>query len=156
VLLGLLSGLLLLLEWLNMSQSSPCHLHQLLLPGVDSLLDNIDELLDDADAAAQQRADPSTAAGRAALLARRLPAPQPKPQGAVHPGSTPAEAAAAGGRFLAYNQLGCVVSKAVDDHHVVEVSGTVRMSNNACLLEDFEDVAGAAGGLLKRSCGAKL
>jgi hypothetical protein len=43
----------------------------------------------------------------------------------VHPGSTPAATAAAagGGRFLAYNQLGCVVSKAVDDHHVVEVRG---------------------------------
>jgi hypothetical protein len=88
-------------------------------------LDDLDDLLDELDAeagaAAQQRADPTTAAGRAALLARRLPAPKPQPQGPVHAGSTPAEAGGAGGRFLAYNQLGCVVSKAVDDHHVVEV-----------------------------------
>jgi hypothetical protein len=106
-----------------------------LSPGVGSLLDNIDDLLDDLDTAAaggaaQQRPDPSTAASRAALLARRLPAAAPKPkppQGPVHPGSTPAEAAACGGRFLAYNQLGCVVSKAVDDHHVVEVRHSVAV-----------------------------
>jgi len=31
---------------------------------------------------------------------------------------------AAASRFLAYNQLGCIISKEVDDHHVIEVRAT--------------------------------
>jgi uncharacterized membrane protein YgcG len=73
------------------------------------------------------------------LTALALPKPK-KPQRPIQPGSTPASSSSSGGgaggdrdggsssgsggaRFLAYNRLGCVVSKAVDDHHVVEVCG---------------------------------
>lgn len=54
----------------------------------------------------------------------------PAPQAAFQPGSTPAEAGGAGaggkaggGRFLAYSMVGCVATRPVDDHHVVEVGG---------------------------------
>lgn len=50
--------------------------------------------------------------------------PGPAPQGAFQPGST---AGVEGGRarFLTYNMIGSVSSKAVEDHHVVEVSTRV-------------------------------
>ena len=61
----------------------------------------------------------------------------PKVQKAIQPGSTPSVAELAGGdgatsggagaagaaRFLAYNMEGCVISRPVDNHHTVEVSG---------------------------------
>jgi hypothetical protein len=46
----------------------------------------------------------------------------PKPQEPIQPGSSQVLAGSTA-RFLAYNQLGCVVSKEVDDHHVIEVGG---------------------------------
>jgi hypothetical protein len=48
-----------------------------------------------------------------------------KPQGPIHPGSTPEDDSAGGdvaARFLAYNQMGAVVSKQTAEGHYVEVN----------------------------------
>ncbi|WIA17661.1 hypothetical protein OEZ85_014464 [Tetradesmus obliquus] len=119
--------------------------------GAADSLAGLDDLLDDLDAAAGGAAAAAAAdpAGRAAPRWRPAP-PPPKPQAAVHPCSTPAPAAGcgAGGRFLAYNSLGCVVSKAVDDHHVVEVTfhDTAKHRARVPTLTDFYDFFAAALG----------
>ncbi|KAI8464009.1 MAG: hypothetical protein J3K34DRAFT_526538 [Monoraphidium minutum] len=60
--------------------------------------------------------------GAAAAALMAAPAPRlPKAQAAVQPGATPESAAGGGGRFLAYNSLGCVISRKVDAHRTCEV-----------------------------------
>lgn len=94
--------------------------------GDDALADMLDEL----DAAMEEAG--GIKATHHALPGSLYPsssalgyAPKPKkPQGPIHPGSTPAEDSEGGevaARFLAYNQLGCVVSKAGEGHNFIEV-----------------------------------
>jgi hypothetical protein len=93
--------------------------------GDDALADMLDEL----DAAMEEAA--GIKATHHALPGSLYPrsglsyAPKPKkPQDPIHPGSTPAEDSEAGevaARFLAYNQLGCVLSKAGEGHNFIEV-----------------------------------
>eukprot|EP00879_Flechtneria_rotunda_P026773 GHRR01028597.1.p1 GENE.GHRR01028597.1~~GHRR01028597.1.p1 ORF type:complete len:442 (+),score=134.31 GHRR01028597.1:154-1479(+) len=90
------------------------------------------EILDQLDAAAegatavQAGVLRQTAPGGSRVLGIRAV----KPQGPLHPGSTPVNSS--GARFLAYNQMGCVVTKAVDDHHVVEVGGCLTCELHDC------------------------
>lgn len=86
------------------------------------------DLLDQLDAAAEEAAAYTSGQGYgssrfrpAATAGYNMSRPRP-PQAPIHPGSTPA-GSSGNARFLAYNQLGCVVSKAVEDHHTVEVGG---------------------------------
>lgn len=95
---------------------------------------DVSDLLDQLDAAAEEAAAVTAAGGyggsRFAPLAAGAGylAPKPRPpQGPIHPGSTPA-GNSGGARFLAYNRLGCVISKAVDDHHTVEVRQAIIIS----------------------------
>lgn len=93
---------------------------------------NLDDILDELDAAAEAAAGAAriashsgpTAAAAGAGSGRYVMQPYrpPKPQEPIQPGSSQVLAGSTA-RFLAYNQLGCVVSKEVDDHHVIEVGG---------------------------------
>jgi hypothetical protein len=59
--------------------------------------------------------------GAAAAALMAAPAPRlPKTQAPVQPGATP-EAEGSTGRFLAYNSIGCVISRKVDSHRTCEV-----------------------------------
>lgn len=64
--------------------------------------------------------------GAAATALMAPPAPRlPKPQAPIQPGATPEApegAPGAGARFLAYNAVGCVVSRRADGHRTVEVA----------------------------------
>jgi hypothetical protein len=79
-------------------------------------------------------------AGATALMA--APAPRlPQLQAAVQPGATP-EDAAGGGRFLAYNSLGCVVSRKVDSHRTCEVTRGLGAARDGVRHKDVKAAAG--------------
>lgn len=79
------------------------------------------DMLDKLDAIAEAATEYKSRVPMSSRFAAGHSAPRLKPsQAPIQPGSTPASSNSSG-RFLAYNQLGCVISRAVDDHHTVEV-----------------------------------